>query len=94
MDDDRELVREQSKIENCRESSVSGDSNKSFSSLITTCEVSTEEIRARKIRIMALAALRRGMKLKVIELLSLSVFHLFLNLACCLVDFYNSEFEL
>ncbi|XP_008222140.1 PREDICTED: uncharacterized protein LOC103322054 [Prunus mume] len=64
LDDDRELVRERSKIENCRESSVSGDSNKSFSSLITTCEVSTEEIRARKIRIVALAALRREMKLK------------------------------
>ncbi|KAH0972070.1 hypothetical protein GBA52_024226 [Prunus armeniaca] len=64
LDDDRELVRERSKIENCRESSVSGDSNKSFSSLITTCEVSTEEIRARKIRIVALAALRREMNLK------------------------------
>ncbi|VVA36178.1 PREDICTED: LOC110623756 isoform [Prunus dulcis] len=57
-------VRERSKIENGRESSVSGDSNKSFSSLITTCEVSREEIRARKIRIVALAALRHEMKLK------------------------------
>ncbi|BFG38098.1 hypothetical protein CerSpe_243720 [Prunus speciosa] len=67
LDDDRELVRERSKIENCRESSISGDSNKSLSSLITTCEVSTEEIRARKIRIVALAALRREMKLKSVR---------------------------
>ncbi|KAM0990497.1 hypothetical protein ACFX2C_009007 [Malus domestica] len=63
LDDDRE----RSKIESCRGSSVSGDSTKSCTSLITTSDISTDEIRARKIRIMAFVALRRQMNLKVVR---------------------------
>lgn len=69
--DDESSVRSErgkSKSTKCRDQSfVSGDSNSSCISVLASSDVSKDEIQARKIRMIALAALHRDVKLKAVQ---------------------------
>ncbi|KAK9921966.1 hypothetical protein M0R45_030458 [Rubus argutus] len=69
-DDESSVRSERGKGKNteCRDQSfVSGDSNSSCTSVLASSYVSKEEIQARKIRMIALAALHRDVKLKSVQ---------------------------